>query len=413
MKRSVLLIRVNANEELSRTHGAVDTVRAAFPEARIVALVTPQAEGLRRLQADARIAEVLVFPPDSEELAAKTVRGFRRFMARHNFAAAIACCGATPGLDYRRHLMSLLLCPGRKFLLDAHGRLAPLWSLAGGRVLAGVAAASFRRTLAERRKRYKARSDALNTEFTFAIRPGQSGDRGVIREVYEDDCYRVAALARAPRIVFDIGAHIGTFTVLLKQRFPAAQVFCFEPDSKSFELLQANTARLPGVHLFNQAIGYSGKAVLLESVGNSGGARLIQSDQSEAFRRAEGKVMDATLYRVAREGVPVRTVEEIFAATGVDTVDLAKWDCEGGEIDAFTHMSDEVAARFRDLVGEYHISGGFAAFHEITQRKFPHHRFSGEDAEHGLGWFRGEYLQSDSPATNEGQRSGEHDADDH
>ena len=34
---------------------------------------------------------------------------------------------------------------------------------------------------------------------------------------------------------------------------------------------------------------------------------------------------------------------------------MAKWDCEGGEVDAFLNMNEETRDKFRYMVGEYHL----------------------------------------------------------
>lgn len=91
--------------------------------------------------------------------------------------------------------------------------------------------------------------------------------------------------------------------------------------------------------------------------------------------------------------VPTYTVEDLFEIAGIESVDLVKWDCEGGEIDAFRNMPDEVAGRIGNMVGEYHIAGGYRAFEEVARARFPHHVFEGRSHEirdgRSIGWFRG------------------------
>lgn len=61
---------------------------------------------------------------------------------------------------------------------------------------------------------------------------------------YEPTCASVAA---------DIGAHIGTWTLPLAERF--TQVVAFEPVRENYLLLMANLDRCDNVHLFPMAIG--------------------------------------------------------------------------------------------------------------------------------------------------------------
>ena len=122
----VLLVRTNAYSELFNTRSAVDVVRTAFPSASITAVTTPQSEGKLLLEADTRLDEVLLFPPENAAVNQKSPKAFLQFMRRQPFDATVFCYGATPGLDYSKHLLSTLLCPGYKFILDAEGKLAPI-----------------------------------------------------------------------------------------------------------------------------------------------------------------------------------------------------------------------------------------------------------------------------------------------
>jgi hypothetical protein len=40
-----------------------------------------------------------------------------------------------------------------------------------------------------------------------------------------------------PQTVVDAGAHIGLFSILMKNRFPAAKIVCIEPDKNNYEAL--------------------------------------------------------------------------------------------------------------------------------------------------------------------------------
>jgi ADP-heptose:LPS heptosyltransferase len=131
----VLLIRVNAAVEIFQTRQAADIVRARFPGAQVTALATPQTETLSVLRTDPRLDEVLLFPPEGSDPAAKSPAAFRQFLVGQRFAAVVVCCGSTPGLDYNRHILSALVCPGRRFFLDGAGRLFPVMSARGLAVL--------------------------------------------------------------------------------------------------------------------------------------------------------------------------------------------------------------------------------------------------------------------------------------
>ena len=233
-------------------------------------------------------------------------------------------------------------------------------------------------------RRYSAKTP-WKAKHKFFIRGEKKGDKEVVAEVFINDTYKVGEITSEPKIVFDIGGHIGSFTVALKSRFPDARVWIVEPHPRSLDLIKKNTAKLEGVNVIHGAVSYTM------------GARLADSDEATGggYMTTEKRYKDADddRYHLIGEAIPIYTVEDLLEIAGVDNVDLVKWDCEGGEVDAFTHMSDRAAGAFGDMVGEFHHPGGYKGFVELAQKRFPNHRFEGrpeeiEDGRH-IGWFRG------------------------
>jgi FkbM family methyltransferase len=237
---------------------------------------------------------------------------------------------------------------------------------------------------------------AANLRAEFAIRSERAqGDWDVINEVYVHDTYKIAEITVEPRIVLDIGAHIGSFTVLLKQRFPNAIVHCYEPHPRSFELLCQNTADLANVRCFNEAIGYlDGDIVLTDTPLATGGGFLLRRGTLDEL--PEGGVrINGHEYTFIDAPITITSVETALLRLGdISTgqeyphVDLAKWDCEGGEIDSFRHMSKEAARAFGRLVGEYHCPTQYAGFEFLARACFPKHTFESRDGHLDIGWFR-------------------------
>jgi FkbM family methyltransferase len=60
-----------------------------------------------------------------------------------------------------------------------------------------------------------------------------------------------------PKVIYDIGANVGTWTLLAKALFPNATVHAFEPLSKHQAVFEATAAVLEGVHLHPVALGAS------------------------------------------------------------------------------------------------------------------------------------------------------------
>lgn len=215
-------------------------------------------------------------------------------------------------------------------------------------------------------------------------------DEAVIREVFVEDTYNVADITEAPSTVFDIGAHIGTFTVAIKTRFPDARVVAIEPHPRNVALLKENVKDFENVTVIQGAVGYRKGSLLAVGRNATGGSILVTPEEYAKWEPGRYDLLD--------EPICVYTIEELFALSGFDEVDLTKWDCEGGEIDCFDNMGMGTAQRFNDMVGEFHLSGaytvseGYEAFEGLAGWTFPHHEFfrrQNDDSNPGcMGWFQ-------------------------
>jgi FkbM family methyltransferase len=162
-------------------------------------------------------------------------------------------------------------------------------------------------------------------------------DAAICHEVQIDDCYRVRELAAAgfdPEIIVDIGAHIGTFTVLAAKYFPLARIYSFEPLRQHYDVLVRNS-QSKGCHPQNLAVvGFfryeDGHDIY---VGNE-------------FERA---------YR-ARQLKNAISVRKLYAMFKLPRIDFLKIDCEQGEVNIFRELS--FLDRLKDISiisGEWHF----------------------------------------------------------
>ena len=83
--------------------------------------------------------------------------------------------------------------------------------------------------------------------FPFYCRPN-TWDSIIVREVIDEDCYglkKLKAQGVAPMVIFDIGGHIGSFTVYCRSLWPQVTLYSFEPLPANFEWLIKNPDRFP------------------------------------------------------------------------------------------------------------------------------------------------------------------------
>src|SRR4029453_15175887 len=89
----------------------------------------------------------------------------------------------------------------------------------------------------------------------FEYRPA-TPDKKVLHEVVDQDGYNIIQTIESDAVVIDIGAHLGSFSVLRAAHAPRGIVFSYEPDSANFRLLTRNIARnkLTNVKTFKCAV---------------------------------------------------------------------------------------------------------------------------------------------------------------
>jgi FkbM family methyltransferase len=145
--------------------------------------------------------------------------------------------------------------------------------------------------------------------------------------VFQDE-YQVKDLRpHNVRTIVDIGAHVGSFTVLCHHYWPAARIVAVEPHPESFELLQRNTAHIPSekLTLINAAVtGASGKCLLSSPVSHSRVSEYVPS-LWEAIEPRHGD------FGISVDSVTTAELWSQLEACGIHEVDLLKLDCEGAE----------------------------------------------------------------------------------
>ena len=175
--------------------------------------------------------------------------------------------------------------------------------------------------------------------------PGAPMARGPFLEVLSQDAYRLESIdwaSAGPRIVLDIGAHVGTFACALAQRAVRARILCVEPSPVSSDWLERNL----------KANNLSGRVTVVRAAvaGTDGEGTLWES--------GDASVLSSTI-EIGGNPVPVKTLSlESLVAHAGGSPEVVKIDCEGGEYDAILCSPDWCWARVRYLFLEHHPVAG-------------------------------------------------------
>jgi FkbM family methyltransferase len=130
-----------------------------------------------------------------------------------------------------------------------------------------------------------------------------------------------ASCSRSARLILDVGAFSGFYSMIAATCAPEARIYAFEPMPRSRGLLEANlrlNRMSDRVFVVPRAVGeHQGEAVLSLPVSQT---QLIETAGS----------LNASLYEHALDHVvvPVTTLDEFVAELGAGPVDLIKMDVE-------------------------------------------------------------------------------------
>jgi FkbM family methyltransferase len=175
------------------------------------------------------------------------------------------------------------------------------------------------------------------------IRLEELTDLKTFWQVFLRRVYRVQA---ADRIILDVGANIGLFTLYAARRAPQARVFSFEPFPATFSRLLA-TVRDHHLDARVTCLNYAATG--------AGGVRVMRDGLVPSQRR--------TLASPSVNGIPGiqvlgKTLEAMLDENDLPRVDVLKMDIEGSEYEVLLSTSQKVLTRINRIALEYHGDSG-------------------------------------------------------
>lgn len=122
----------------------------------------------------------------------------------------------------------------------------------------------------------------------------------------------------APKLVFDVGAHVGETVRHFAQNFPEAKILAFEPTPETYRELVRATSGLPNVVTHNLALGRTTASLGMLVRGTSTSNHLLPLASQDIEKAIK---------------VQVRSGAEVFRELGASRIDILKIDTEGHDYD--------------------------------------------------------------------------------
>ncbi|MGH7136926.1 MAG: FkbM family methyltransferase, partial [Pirellulales bacterium] len=189
-------------------------------------------------------------------------------------------------------------------------------------------------------------------------------DLVIVRDIAEDDSYRIAELDIPGPVVLDVGAHIGVFSRAFKERHPSARVIAVECCPENIAALRRNVDDFAAI--VPAALTYERDVALLNAVYpgcvSTGGSRIVP--RSELEDGPPGPSSQSEYWSDTRPLATI-TLEQLMAEHELDRIDVLKLDCEGSEFSILENTTS--LAAIGSIIGEYH---GRQRFLDLVARKF-------------------------------------------
>ena len=183
------------------------------------------------------------------------------------------------------------------------------------------------------------------------VRGTKKSDFFAMTSVNFDNVYEVEKI-KDPKVILDIGANIGAFTVAVARKFPHAKVIAVEPEPSNFKQLEKNIMRnnLTNVETHQCAVG-----------ANSGYAQLFLDEKRDSAH---------SLLKDVGAGGRGKSIEvSVVPLSHFGEVDALKIDCEGSELailDNNIPVCQYVAVEFdvgKEELGKQFIQAGYTTDH--------------------------------------------------
>ena len=164
----------------------------------------------------------------------------------------------------------------------------------------------------------------------------------------------------SPKVIYDVGANVGTWTLLGKAIFPHAVVHSFEPLRRHHSAFTENVRNSNSVYLHKVALG--------ESSGNATMRVANFSDSSSILPLSAAGKKEWHLEEVAQESVTVLRMDDYRCSAQLPFPGLVKLDVQGFEL-AVLRGASECLGQANAVLAEVSFQEfyqGQCLFHELV-----------------------------------------------
>lgn len=163
-----------------------------------------------------------------------------------------------------------------------------------------------------------------------------TSDKIVFDQIFLNKEYNIEKWISNPKIIFDLGANIGLFSVLMANSHPEATIISLEPDSDNFHLAKQNLAQYENVNLLKKGIW--SKSTFLKVY--------------DKFKMGKfALVVEEVEFDTGLESV---SINDLVAEYNIERIDILKIDIETSEKEIFRVNYSHWLLKTKMLIIELH-----------------------------------------------------------
>lgn len=202
-------------------------------------------------------------------------------------------------------------------------------------------------------------------------------DESVWTEIFKLREYRQAeeVIKNSDKVILDIGAHAGFFTLYCRALNTKTRIICVEPEPKNVKFLNEH---LKINKIQNTEVEPSALAEKTDKR-----ELFVSPDSSFHFLLTEGEKTDSKIT------VDCLSLKDLCKKYRIDSIDIIKMDIEGGEYELLKCWTEEEWAMIDNIIMEYHDYKSNK--HEILRQILGENGFSVEEHpskfENTMGFF--------------------------
>lgn len=142
-------------------------------------------------------------------------------------------------------------------------------------------------------------------------------------------------------VLFDVGAATGDFAAEMKEIFPAAKIYAFEPQAESFKHIQQNYAALctPYQVAFSNAVGEHDFYITSNGVSSSLLKPSITHTGLDELTKVDNNIT-----------VKTDTIDNFCSSNNIKHINLLKLDIQGAELDALKGATQLLQNKMIDVI---------------------------------------------------------------